>query len=149
MCERCKATFEEPETLRNGGGDWGEDVSICPECGHDSIAECGICVSCGAPVPDESGDCVCDNCLKHHSNPSTALVYGDRRKENVKVNGFLAFVYSAEEINDILLTHYRGEALTLVDSFRRDGMTDLYVREDPGDFADFIKEEKFYAAEAV
>lgn len=149
MCDRCKATFDEPDTLLNGGGDWGEHVSVCPECGHDSICECGICVSCGAPVPDESGECVCENCIKYHSNPTTALVYGDRRRDSVKINGFIAFLYSEAEINDILLSHYLGEVLTTIEHFRLDGMAELYAQEDRGDFADFIKEEKFYAAEAV
>lgn len=146
MCERCKATFEEPDILRNGGGDWGEHWSVCPECGHDSIAECGICVECGAPVPDESGECVCESCLSQRLTPADALEYGDVRREPVLINGYITKVFSAEEINSKLLEYYLetagGEIGEIFVNMHRVGLAEQYLQEDPGDYKEFILRRK-------
>ena len=150
MCDRCKAIFDEPDILHNGGGDWGEHWSVCPERGHDSIAEWGICVECGAPVPDESGECICDNCVARACTVEDALVYGASRKEDVRINGFLKYYYTQDEINAILMERFRADRPGLFQGFRRDGMAELYVREDEGDYRDFLtRRAKLNAAEAV
>lgn len=146
MCEKCKAVFDEPDTLYNGGGDWGEHWFVCPECGYESIAECGICVSCGAPVPDESGECVCENCLSQRLTPADALEYGDVRREPVLINGYITRVFSAEEISAKLLEYYLetagGEIGGILENMRRVRLAEQYLQEDPGDYKEFISRRK-------
>lgn len=146
MCERCKATFEEPDIFHNGGGDWGENWFVCPECGHDSICECGICKDCGAPVPDESGDCICDRCLHFRLTPADALEYGAVRKEAVQVNGFLCRVFIADQINEILLDYYCNTAGSsiggIMETMRRDGLAEQYLSEDLYDYKEFLLRRK-------
>lgn len=47
ICNSCGHTFSEPKRVKNGGGDIGEDWTVCPECWDDDCEEAQKCESCG------------------------------------------------------------------------------------------------------
>lgn len=81
MCE-CGMEFEVPKILTNGGGDVGEDVDVCPYCGSESFDEAE------PPEPPVTVD--------------LALAYGEDRKVSVELNGCIAWMFSASDIEAIL-----------------------------------------------
>jgi len=95
------------------------------------------CPICEQEVPDEQ--CiwgVCDKCLAEAETFDTAMDYGNDRKVAIEINGYLAYEFSADEIEEILK---RELALFLLT-----GCMDYhgYLTDDSSDFADWLKEQK-------
>ncbi len=98
ICIHCGHHFEEhydPAT-----GTWEE---YCPNCGSEDFEEAGHCIKCDEFFPlDKMVGSICRDCLEKRMNDDTALAYGNDRKEAVELNGFLAYIFSASEIDEIL-----------------------------------------------
>jgi len=96
-----------------------------------------VCDLCGEEVPDE--ECrwgVCDKCLAEAETFETAMDYGEDRKVAVELNGYLAYEFSADEIEEILKRE-------LSDSYII-GWTSAhnFLTDDSSDFADWLKERE-------
>ena len=89
----------------------------CIMCGRKTPVEHIICDKCGDEIPDESlifeddGDELCEDCFierYYEKNAdkltaSNALTLGEEDTEEVELNGFLAWFYTADQIEDILM----------------------------------------------
>jgi len=93
------------------------------------------CPICEQEVPDD--ECwygACDKCLMKAETFENALDYGNDRKVAVEINGYLAYEFSADEIEEILKRELALCRLT--------GCTDYhgYLTDDSSDFADWLIE---------
>jgi hypothetical protein len=79
---------------------------------------------------------VCEKCCER-DDPREAYAYGADRKECVELNGFLAYAYSAQEIEAALWKDLMSSRPSLVKEY-----ANKYITDDIGDFAEWLKEEK-------
>lgn len=86
-----------------------EDViDTCPHCGGTFVAtvECKIC---GSYHKDEWGWIgYCDECLEKEATFEMATEIGKDNKESVKVNGLITHMFTADEIEAILLDYAKN-----------------------------------------
>lgn len=134
---------------------------MCTECGRDhghatpcpNNPDCALdepemveCEICGEEVPDE--EClygVCDSCLAKAETFENALAYGKSTRTSVKINGFFAWFFKRNEIEEILLREMKSAIANLKEvgfydsreTFEKD-----FLRNDSSDFADWLKERE-------
>ena len=104
ICERCGKPFDE--------GDW--DVEKCPECGG-AIVDAAECPNCGEPIV--AGDeTFCPDCADELFTPAMAVAAakGCGDIQPVWINGFLATVFTVDEINAILTAAVKDCATTRI-----------------------------------
>jgi len=108
ICKSCGAVVDEDElnTVRCKVSDYAggcyQNFTECT-CGGD-YEEAKQCVECGEYfAEDEMSGEYCAECLKEHATVENAIASGNEATEKVSVNGFVAFVFSEEEINEILV----------------------------------------------
>lgn len=92
ICERCGRPFDE--------SDW--DVEKCPECGG-AIVDADECPNCGEPII-AGEEMFCPDCADELFTPAMAVAAarGCADVQPVWINGFLAKLFTPEEINAIL-----------------------------------------------
>lgn len=115
------------------GGD-GISAARSAELDEPEMVTCPICEQ---EVPDE--EClygVCDSCLAKAETFETAMDYGEDRKVAVELNGYLAYEFSADDIEEILKRELALCRLTGCAEYHG------YLTDDSSDFADWIKERK-------
>ena len=115
-CLECGHLFEDGEeaVVREDRGEFCgfpcfEELSVCPIC-HGVYAETVRCQVCDSEHLDEElvDGVVCKNCLQEKSTDlDVCYKIGKHLEESVKLNGFLASVYDAKEIEEILLEYTR------------------------------------------
>lgn len=111
--------------------------SNCPVCGGNFVTATK-CSVCGEWFDDEEeGLNVCEDCLIEEQTVKTALAIGAANMETVKINGFVKFALTEEQINEILCQYIKDNP-KIVD--HSDKVVD-YCEEDRSYFADFIAEE--------
>lgn len=106
QCHECDRRFEEPDIITEKHGldtPPCEKIGVCPYCkGYfEEMTQCRIC---GQYFTDgELSDGVCDECIYEHST-DIELCYrlGEEAEESIKLNGFIASVFTEEQINEIL-----------------------------------------------
>ena len=101
------------------------------------------CVLCGAEEDEtEIYYGICEKCWKDHHNFDNAMAYGAtvQAKDDVTINGFYAYILTPEQIEVALRQvvmdmkkYYYDFAIKTADEF---------LRDDDGDFADWLKEQK-------
>ena len=99
------------------------------------------CALCGAEVDDETTMYgICEKCWAAHHNFDNALAYGNTAQESVKINGLFAKMLTPDQIDSALCQavldmkkYYYDFAIKTADEF---------LRDDDGDFADWLKEQK-------
>ena len=125
-CRKCGKLIESEEDL------WLED---CPECGGsmDYAFKCELCGEYHCHSKEYSCEGVCEDCVEDEINVENALEYGSQEgeTESVSINGFLAFYFSEDEINEILTE-------VLYKSHRVEEEADRYLDNSSG-FVDFLK----------
>jgi predicted Zn-ribbon and HTH transcriptional regulator len=104
VCRECGYVFEEEEAS-NWVEEHGEENCGCPRC-KGEFEEAARCKICGEWFLDNGIDEVCEECKEQNLTYSNALKVGDKEKQTVEINGFLASVYSISEINDIIQRSY-------------------------------------------
>ena len=105
-CHRCGKHFEEPDIITETHGLDSppyEKVAVCPYC-HGWFEEMYQCKVCGQFfTDDELTMSVCDECIyEHEINAELCHKFGEEAEESIKINGFIASVFSEEQINEIL-----------------------------------------------
>lgn len=138
-CDKCHEIFGEYSLVddRNNGGDTGESLLRCPYCGCDSYQYVEECAICGEWIDEDhkiygtDGSLMCEDCIKKESTEKNVIEYGDSTQTEVKVNGFLAYVFEGE-IDEIL----KREFANMTASMRR-RLMDGFVECDPDDFSDW------------
>ena len=106
----------------NGLWNWrlrAVEVETCALCGDDY------------KVDVEGSNDICNDCFTERLTLKEAWEYGERNKETVKLNGLLAWVLSARQIEDAIM---RVITLTLKDAQK-------FCNEDAMHFADYLKEK--------
>ena len=99
------------------------------------------CALCGAEVDEETTTYgICEKCWTEHHNFDNALAYGKVARVDASINGFLAKLLTPDQINSLLWCgmmdmkkYYYDFAIKTADEF---------LRDDDGDFADWLKEQK-------
>ena len=109
-CIECGNIFEEGEQARwseSRGEFWGnpceEEMVGCPLCrgDYEETIQCSICGS--EHLADELDGGVCEECIDtYRYDMNMCLRLGDKSKEDVEINGFLASMYSASEIEELI-----------------------------------------------
>lgn len=122
----------------------GENKMVIDELWHDAKEESAPtvdCALCGAEVDEETTIYgICEKCWTDYHNFDNALAYGEINQESVKINGFYAYILTPGQIEVALRQvvldmkkHYYDFAIKTADEF---------LRDDDGDFADWLKEQK-------
>jgi hypothetical protein len=106
QCHECDRRFEEPDiiTETHGMTDGScEKIGVCPYC-KGYFEEMHKCRICGQYfTDDELSGGVCDECIYEHSTDiELCHRLGEEAEETIKINGFIASVFSEEQINEIL-----------------------------------------------
>lgn len=106
QCHECGRSFEEPDiiTETHGMTDGScEEIGVCPYCkGYfEEMAQCRICGEYF--TEDELSGGVCDECIYEHSTDiELCHKLGEEAEETIKINGFIASIFTEEQINEIL-----------------------------------------------
>jgi hypothetical protein len=108
-CLECGHIFEEGEQARweehhpYGMGYATESFSGCPVCkgDYEETERCAICrKEC---LPDELDGGVCEECIdSYRYNIDICVEIGKQSMEEIEINGFLASMYSIDQIESLL-----------------------------------------------
>lgn len=123
-----------------------ENKMVIGELWHDEKEEDDPtvdCALCGAEVDEETTTYgICEKCWTEHHNFDNALAYGAEAhvKNCAEINGFYAYILTPEQIEAALRQvvldmkkYYYDFAIKTADEF---------LRDDDGDFAEWLKEQK-------
>ena len=104
ICLHCGHHFENPVKYQyNKSVRMYDEDAACPNCGSEDFEQAGHCLKCGEDFSlDEMVGSVCKECVEKAQTFDNALKYGEVRKAAVELNGFIAYAFSASEINEIL-----------------------------------------------
>jgi hypothetical protein len=105
-CDHCGREFEEPDIVTETHGLDSppyEEIGVCPYC-KGWFEEMHKCEICGEYyTADELTSGVCDECIyQHDTDIELCHRLGEEAEETIKINGFIASVFSEEQINEIL-----------------------------------------------
>lgn len=79
-----------------------EDGNYCQHCGSDDLYELKQCEGCAEWFDDLHGG-YCDDCLSTHNDLETCHRIGEHCKTNYKLNGIWGYIFTDEQIEEILL----------------------------------------------
>ena len=144
-CDHCVREFEEPDiiTETHGMTDGScEKIGVCPYC-KGYFEEMHKCEICGEYfTEDELSGGVCDECIYEHSTDiELCHKLGEEAEETIKINGFIASVFTEEQINEILWNRIK-EINRMVNISCYD-----FIDSDKSWFAEKLIEEKNNAEE--
>ena len=132
-CKNCGSLFISPDSFYHSDFDYS--ISVCPDCNstdYETVSECAVCGSmrCESELVND----VCKDCLDKACTPETAIRIGTECTESVEINGFYAYLFGAERINQILANHAVNtpERILQEDAKR-------YVLDDPWCTAEYLK----------
>ena len=136
-CLICDSRFHEYNVEVD---EFGGKKAVCPYC-HGDIEDLYKCKVCGEyHTDDDLQGGVCMHCIDKHTNLKNCLEFGDDCKVNVKVNGFIAYVLTSSQINEILVREInKSNEIIPIDS------SDLFefVASDPSWFGEkILKKER-------
>ena len=126
-CRCCGKLIESGEDL------WLEE---CPECKGtmDYAFKCDLCGEWKCDSEEYEGDHVCEECVENEISVENVLEYASDEEESVSINGFLAYFFTKEEINEILTD-------VLYKSRDAGSQAKRFV-EESYDYVDFIKRKR-------
>lgn len=116
-------------------------ATMCPN-GDPTVDEYLVdCALCGDEVDEETTTYgICEKCWTDHHNFDNALAYGATATESVPINGLYAKILSPDQIHDALKAVVMKEKT--MHPFFAARITNEFLRDDDGDFADWLKEQK-------
>ena len=104
QCHECDRRFEKPDiVIETHGLDSPpyEEIGVCPYC-KGWFEEMHRCEICGEYfTEDELTGGVCDECV-YEKATDIEFCYNLETEETIKINGFIASVFTEEQINEIL-----------------------------------------------
>lgn len=113
------------------------DSEECPNCDSEDFEEAEHCDECDEWFP--VGTCangICESCMeKHASDFDIVKRYGDSLKEERKINGFFSWMFTDDEIDEILEREARS-SLFIQEYMKK------YATQDPDDFTMWLKKEE-------
>lgn len=149
ICENCGNTILESEIKTRTETSISETSSgfIFDVEHYDEGCDCGgafveaeICPICGEYKPKDLNK-VCDYCLEDEETLETALEMGEKFKDDIEINSFLASVFTPQEIEEILTREFKQANGSFLREFTKDMVKDyLYTEKEV--FADFIYDKK-------
>jgi len=135
ICLHCGHEFEDIDRKHydHGTGVWEE---YCPNCGSEDFEEAEQCDLCGDwHVAENVTNGVCEKCLEESATVGNAVAFGNTDKQEVELNGFLAWAYTPDEIEDILINDLLKNK-TLANDY-----VHQYITNDTFMYARWLKEE--------
>lgn len=133
-CLDCGMVFEEAITTHEGGYP-EEPTAACPYCKSIDLEEVFHCIKCGEWFADDDMiGSICKDCLEKMLTNENAIQYGDEDRQEVTINGFMAWLYRGGEIEDILEADFRR---TSPEWQRR--MVKDYCMDSKYDFSEFLE----------
>lgn len=114
QCHECDRRFEKPDIIIETHGLDSppyEKIGVCPYCkGYfEQVYQCKICGEWF--TDDELTMGVCDECVYQHDT-DYELCYKlgneEEAKEKITINGFVASVFTEEQISEILIRELRN-----------------------------------------
>ena len=149
ICENCGKTMLESEVrtrietfeLKTTMGSFFDPQYFDEGCDcGGAFVEAEICPICGEYKPKDLNK-VCDYCLEDEETLETALEMGDKFKDEVEINSFLASVFTPQEIEEILTREFKQANGSFLRDYTKDMVKDyLYTEKEV--FADFIHDKK-------
>ena len=104
---------------------------------HEDQEQCVLCGNWEDIIVNE----VCDDCLEKNTTLRNAIKFGEENKVNVEINGFIANVYSADEINRILKRNLEEDKTQTFEIKQVLKEAENYCLKDKYDFSEFLKKE--------
>jgi hypothetical protein len=110
ICECCGNVQEldEIETVKSYLGTAGDCpvyeniISPCSRC-NGTFVEAVECKNCGNYTTEEDNHYgLCNLCVAEYSTEEIAFILGEKAPEKVSINSFVRYLFSENEINDIL-----------------------------------------------
>lgn len=139
QCEDCGEIFcaEDVRVIKDGGGDKGEDWNVCPHCGSDCLEKVAQCDDCGKYVdPAELVGGKCPDCVANEAEKVDQVKqYGAAFPAEVEINGLFAYVYSSDEINELLAADFAK-----LPEYRQKQYCRDFIKDDPMNFIDWFSE---------
>lgn len=116
-------------------------ATMCPN-GTPTVDEYLVdCALCGDEVDEETTTYgICEKCWTDYHNFDNALEYGKTARVDVSVNGLYATMLTPDQIDAAL-----RQVVLDMKKFCYDfaiKASDEFLRDDDGDFADWLKEQK-------
>jgi hypothetical protein len=147
-CFECERHFEEPDFIvekHELDTPPYEKLAVCPYC-KSFFREMYQCKICGEWFTEEELTAgVCDECIYEHDT-DIELLYKlgneDDAKENVKLNGFIASMFTAEQLCELAIKELRKAK---ADGITVDGTE--FIGSDKSWFAEQLIKEKQNAEE--
>ena len=114
QCHECDRRFEEPDFVTERHGLESppyEKMAVCPYCKSyfEMMYQCKICGEWFADEELTSG--VCDDCIyQHDTDYELCYKLGNEEtaQEKISINGFVASVFTEEQISEILMRELRN-----------------------------------------
>lgn len=139
-CRRCGAEFDIPRRIVNGGGDIGEDDTVCPSCGsaeYEEACECAVChrtMFCDEVV---SG-CVCCDCFREKSEnvPAVLKYVKDRELEE---DFYIRAIFDNDKT---LLYNTLKEAFLKWPKEQQEHFAKGFADDDKDDYADWLRDQE-------
>lgn len=128
MCNECHQNPCANTCPNNPNFNDEPEMKTCPLCGEQFNAE-------------YFENAVCDLCAYKNATYENALAWGKEEPREVEVNGFLAYVFTESEIEEILLRELEEKGNVLVAGVRNLN-AHKYCTEDIGAFADWLVKKK-------
>jgi RecJ-like exonuclease len=138
ICEDCKEVYEELRTAKEkhpyGQGYVEEEIEIyeCDCCGGD-LVEAKCCPICDYTIIPKDED-ICEDCIKEGCTLENCLEMGNDTTEEYDINGFLASVYSLDEVIECLLADFSKMPQHMQQEY-----IENYCKEDKWFFTDFLE----------
>ena len=139
-CENCGEILSQQDVNKDytDGGYRGEPHYTCPHCGSDELNEAYQCEICGEwfgcdEINGSVGQMVCDECMEKKATADNVVDFGFGGGVDVELNEFLATVFSAGEINDLLIEAFRN----MPEKDQREKISD-YIDDNKTGFAEFL-----------
>lgn len=127
-CTNCKELISEDDlsTYKDAHGfndGHYEEYDICPNCGQAEFENAHKCEICGEYFYDEENDLsrICPNCVEENMNYETLFnaTQKNGQKEKVEINIFLAELFTASEIEEILAEYLKQTNVMLANYLKK------------------------------
>lgn len=84
---------------------------------------------------------VCDSCLFAAETYENALAWGNEEKKEIEINGFLAYAFTSDQIEEVLREKLDEYGNITIDRARK-SYAEEYCYDDKSAFADWLVEQK-------